>query len=108
MKSRNLSALTSLNIFEGVTIFNLAPEFCLGQTNINSFFCDIYSLGMTYFEIFSNVSSPWENVFPIIKDPLILEGAKKGIRPDVSAISTIYECGQSNIVCAMIKLIQKC
>ena len=59
---------------------------------------------MTYFEIFSNVSSPWENVFPIIKDPLILEGAKNGIRPDVSAISTFYECGQSNIVCAMIKI----
>lgn len=32
---------------------------------------------MTYFEIFSNVSSRWENIFPIIKDPLILEDLKK-------------------------------
>ena len=63
---------------------------------------------MTYFEILSNVSLPWENVFPIIKDPLILEGLKKGIRPDVSTISALYEGGQFNTVCVMVKLIQRC
>ena len=108
MKSTNLSTLTSLNIFEGVTISYLAPELCLGQTNTNSFFCDIYSLGMAYFEILSNVSSLWENVFPIIKDPLILEGLKNGIRPNVSTISALYECGQFNTVCVLVKLIQRC
>ena len=77
--------------FLGTTLSYVAPEIFCGVGTKTNKCSDIYSLGISMFEILSNLDSPWENVVSFPSDCMIKDAVEKGLRPDLDSFDLIYD-----------------
>ena len=68
----------------------MAPEIACGHQPLVTFKADIYSFGVTVFEIFSDLNTPWENILPIFTDELLKTALRRGSRPNVEELLDLY------------------
>lgn len=52
---------------------------------------DIYSFGISCFEIFSNLTNLWQGVVSALRDALIVQALKSNIRPNLEVLRNIYD-----------------
>ena len=77
--------------FLGTTLSYVAPEIFCGVGTKTNKCSDIYSLGISMFEILSNLDSPWENVVSFPSDCMIKDAVAKDLRPDLDNFDLIYD-----------------
>lgn len=82
---------------EGLTISYVAPEIAKKNTSFLSVWTDIYAIAVSSFEILSNLSSPWENILPLLNDVFLLDAIKNNERPDVSILRNLYPENEKEI-----------
>ena len=70
-----------------------------------TFSSDIYSFGMSFFEIMSNFYSPWEKTIPICCDELVKDALLNGKRPGLEVLNSLYPDEKISVV---IDTIKKC
>ena len=104
LKGTYTSLATTTSVLGGVTVSYLAPELCYSRPTDFPCSADIYALGITIFEVLSDLSSPWEKTFSVINDAIIIEGLKNGVRPSFDCVSALYK----EDISVISKLISKC
>ena len=85
----------------------LPPEIVCGVSNVITYSADIYSFGITLYELLGNLNSPWENILPLCTDELLKQKLTNGFRPSFDIIEGLYpeEFSVQNYIQ---KLIEKC
>ena len=76
---------------KGMTLSYTAPEICSGYVKTPSKKTDIFSWAISAYEILSDLSSPWQNVLPSLKDHLLTEALCKDIRPILDDVKNLYQ-----------------
>ena len=97
----SLSTTGIVTFLLGTKLTYLAPEVVNGASLSTA--SDVFSLGMTMLEVFSNVTSPWQDCLQVISDVVIKEALINGIRPDIK-IAQLYD----NDTTIIVNLITKC
>ena len=88
----------------GTTLAYVAPELANGFVKEVSVATDVYSFGISIYEILSDTSMPWEDILPFNSDSILLDAMKRGERPDLSRIYSIY----SDCISSVVSIIRKC
>lgn len=81
---------TNLQGMKGTTLAYTAPEICNGTATTTSENTDIYSWGMSAFQIMAGLSTPWTKTLPILNDTLILQALQQGRRPPSKLLDNLY------------------
>jgi len=81
---------STINKFRGMTLAYVSPEICLQKVKMPSTVTDIYAWSISAFQILSNLSSPWENVLPILSDTMLLKAIGEDERPDIEDLLQHY------------------
>ncbi|XP_065671795.1 interleukin-1 receptor-associated kinase 4-like [Hydra vulgaris] len=87
-------SMTKQNI-NGMTLAYTSPEIIKCEVEAPNQKSDIYALAITAFEIFSDFSSAWHGIIPVLKDILLMNAIISGKRPKVNHLFTLY--GEENI-----------
>ena len=90
--------------FIGTILAYIAPEVVCGEVKVLSRCTDIYSFGMTMFEVLTTVSNPWEGILPVCAASIIKDILAKGQRPNLEEIDSVYAENTSMVV----NVISKC
>lgn len=105
MKDTILSTTTS-NFLEGMTLGYTAPELCTRSIKKPCEATDIYSFGMSMYEILTDLAYPWSEVLPILNDVLLLDALKDGKRPPAVYLKKFYN--HNNLSTELVTLIERC
>ena len=87
---QTMMTTTKVNFLKGMTVAYTAPELCNGEMKKPSEMTDVYSWGISAFEILNHLSSAWSNVLPVLNDSLLLAAIKDNKRPDITELATLY------------------
>ena len=83
----------------------IAPEI-LNRNAKPNIQTDIYALGLSIYEILSDMASPWKKTFPVYNDALLIEKVKNDERPDMKEVWNLYKEEEHQIQC-ILKLVGK-
>ena len=86
---KTVATITRSKVLFGCTLGYTANEICVDMC-FPSFSSDIFSWAMTCFEIFSDLTSPWSNVIPIMNDAVFIKCLSEGKRPMISDMEKNY------------------
>ena len=100
-----MTTIRTGNLFKGSTLSYTAGELCDRTAKCHSKTTDIYSWGMSAFEILSGLTSPWEKMFPTISDAFIIEALKNNERPDTNVLFDHYPKEHLSFI---LPIIEKC
>ena len=75
----------------GTTLSYVAPEIFRGVGTKTNKCRNVCSLGISMFEILSNLDSPWENVASFPSDCMITDAVEKDLRCDLDNFDLIYD-----------------
>ena len=70
----------------GFTLAYTANELCLNICKTASAKTDVYSFGITAYEIVSGVTPPWKNILLVINDNLLINVLRENKRPSLNSI----------------------
>ena len=85
-----VQSISTLNNIKGMTSAFIAPEI-LNRNAKPNIQTDIYALGLSIYEILSDIASPWEKTFPVYNDALLIEKVKNDERPDMKEVWNLYK-----------------
>ena len=94
MKNTIKSTTTSHHM-EGMTLGYTAPEICDMTVIKPSKLTDIYSLGISFFEVFSSLHFAWSGIVPVLNDSLLLKALEEGKRPAINQLYQLYPANTS-------------
>ncbi|XP_065671733.1 uncharacterized protein LOC136089609 [Hydra vulgaris] len=89
LKQTFTSSCTTYSHFRGMTLSYTAPELCQCIVLKPSKESDIYSFGVSAFEILSDASA-WDEVLPLLNDTMLLNGLLHGKRPNIKKLEKLY------------------
>ena len=75
----------------GTTLAYVSPEVVDGTLRKLNEGSDIYSFGISCFEILSNLTNPWQGVVSALRDALIVQALKSHIRSNLEVLRNIYD-----------------
>jgi len=78
-----ITATSTIHKFRDMTLKNVSPEICLQKITRSSNLTDIYAWGILAYEVFSNLSSPCQNVLPNLSDIMLLKAIGENKRPSI-------------------------
>ena len=77
-------------------------ELCLNLCKTASVKTDVYSFGITAYEIISGLTPPWKNILPVINDNLLINVHRENKRPSLNSIRGKYSSSHVNVVMSII------
>ena len=95
----------TINFLQGMTLAYTAPELCTGEVKTPSTKTDVYSWGISVFEILCHLPSAWSNVIPILNDNLLLSAVKENRRPDINELQNLYNSSEDNRIGMLLEFI---
>lgn len=87
---KNTIKSTTTHYMNGMTLGYTAPELCDMTVTKPSKSTDIYSLGLSFFEVFSSLNFAWSGIVPVLNDSLLLKALAEGKRPAISQLYQLY------------------
>lgn len=90
VKETMISTMTINDHFKGMTLAYTAPELCSRAVMKASCETDIYSWGITSYEIVSDKPSAWSLNLPVMNDQLLLDALKNNERPPIIYIKELW------------------
>nr|XP_047145024.1 uncharacterized protein LOC105844230 isoform X4 [Hydra vulgaris]XP_047145025.1 uncharacterized protein LOC105844230 isoform X5 [Hydra vulgaris] len=103
LKQTFTSSCTTYSQFRGMTLSYTAPELCQCIVQRPSKESDIYSFGVSAFEILSDASA-WDEVLPLLNDTMLLNALLDGKRPNIKKLKKIYSSNKcEHVILAIIE-----
>lgn len=91
--------ITPFDFTAGTTLAYVAPEIFTAKSDV-VYASDIFSFGISMFEVLSDLPSPWSRHLPVCSDLFIKEAITRGERPNMDVLNSLYS---SNIYEMIIK-----